>query len=464
MRCLTTLLLAGLVAGCASRTYTEAEFKQRPSYADCVAGDCKNGLGTQRYPDGTEITGARVNGEQVAGTYDIRWPCLPGKTLSLTYDTEKRPVSGTVVRACVSDSSALSKAPRAALFFGTFANLSNPFTRESVSSYKSGSYTDTRGVIWEGEFDYIPIRNSVELPGYGKTFLRSGAFVFVGVKIDPEFDEVVRGLFISEPTRPEEDIRLIRARPDYLESLRSTFVEHRALNAADLAEEKRASREAFNTFLSVAASTAVIYANAQAMAAADRATLDSMTGLIRGERQPSAAAGTRVSTARANTTSGNTPSPISVAEFRKLQGTANSATVIQQSGAGDRSGTGTGTISIPTTPQATASSGEKSQPPVESLIVESNPYVVDQRPDRWRDRMRAPWRLATGLSPGSGWTRGDACGDATRRGKDTIEMDKSQGLIVVTEGLTNCVCHNGGSTSPIRRLWLCDVYFQYKSK
>lgn len=320
MRTLNGLLLTGLtaalLAGCASRTYTEAEFK-RPAVGECIAGDCKNGTGTLRYRDGTEITGVRVQGQQVAGTYQVRWPCVPDKSFALTYNAAQRPVSGTVVRACSSDALALSQAPRAALFAGTFFDVHNPFTRETVSAYKSGSYTDARGIVWEGEFDYIPIRDSVELPGYGKTFMRSGAFVFVGAKIDPELDEVVRGLFISEPTRPETDIRFIRARPDYLESLRSTFVADRAANAAELAEEQRARREAFSTIVNVAAGAAVIYGSARAMAAADRATLDSMTGLIRGERQP-AAAGPRAAAAP-----GRAPSPISVAQFRQLQGAAN---------------------------------------------------------------------------------------------------------------------------------------------
>ncbi|QRR33156.1 hypothetical protein JNX00_16060 [Hydrogenophaga sp. YM1] len=320
MRPLIHLLLASLVAGCASRSYTEAEFK-RPAHAECIAGDCRNGIGTLRYLDGTEITGARAHGEQMAGTYQIRWPCQPDRTHALTYDAQKRPVSGTIIRTCMKDSLAMSQAPRVASFSGTFFAVSNPFTRETVSSYKSGTYTDTRGILWEGEFDYIPIRDSVELPGYGKTFLRSGAFVFVGARIDTELDEVVRGLFISEPTRPEADIRLIRARPDYLESLRSTFVADRAANAAELAEERRASREAFNTILNVAAGAAIIYGSARAMAAADRATLDSMTGLIRGERSPMAP-GARPPAAAA---AGRAPTPISVAEFRRLQGSADNA-------------------------------------------------------------------------------------------------------------------------------------------
>lgn len=367
---LLTSLLSGLVAGCASRTYTEAEFK-RPSYGECIAGDCKNGQGTMRFPDGTEVTGLRVNGEQVAGTYQIRWPCQPDKTLALTYDAAQRPVSGTLVRTCVADGVGLSKAPRVASFSGTFFAVHNPFTRETVSSYKSGTYTDTRGILWEGEFDYIPLRDSVDLPGYGKTFMRSGAFVFVGAKIDPELDEVVRGLFISEPTRPGVDIRLIRARPDYLDGLRSTFVADRAANAAELAEEKRARSEAFSTILNVAAGAAVIYGSARAMAAADRATLDSMTGLIRGERQATAP-GARAPTAAAPS---RAPSPISVAEFRRLQGAADNAAA-QSRPASTASRPATPPAATPSAAQGTAASpagGEK----------RSYPGLPKVRTDQW---------------------------------------------------------------------------------
>lgn len=382
MRSLTLLLLlAGLVAGCASRTYTEAEFKRAP-ITECTAGDCRNGVGTLRYLDGTEITGMRVNGEQVAGTYEVRWPCLPGKSVSITYDAARRPVSGTVVRACVPDTMAMSKPPRAATFTGSFATLNNPFTRETISSYQSGIYTDGRGISWEGEFDYIPIRDSVELPGYGKTFTRSGAFVFVGAKIDPELDEVVRGLFISEPTRPEQDIRLIRARPDYLEALRSTFVADRAANAAELAEEKRASREAFNTFLGLATSAAVIYGSSRAMAAADRATLESMTGLIRGERPP-AAAGSRASTNAGAAASARAPSPISVAEFRRLQGAANSAAPDARPATATPAARSASTVAASSNNSST--SGKRSYPglPMERNTKRDEQFTGKSKADAW---------------------------------------------------------------------------------
>lgn len=112
--------------------------------------------------------------------------------------------------------------------------------------------------------------------------------------------------------------------------------------------------------------------------------------------------------------------------------------------------------------RAASSKREALAPAVEALIVERNPYVVDQRPARWRDRTVAPWRLATGLSPGSSWTRGEACERATIRGNDTIKLDNLSGVRKVTAGLTDCICHNDGSDSPIRRMWVCEVYYQYQ--
>jgi hypothetical protein len=313
-------LLAGLLVGCASRTYTEAEFKRPITPPQCVAGDCQNGVGTLRYANGMEVTGPYVNGEAGAGTYQMLWPCMRSQAVSLTFDAPGRPTHGTTVRACVPDFMDSRKPPRAATFTGTFTHLTNPFTRETVTGYRSGTYTDGRGISWEGEFDYIPIRETVELPGYGKTFLRSGAFVFVGTKVDPELDEVTRGLFISEPTRPNEDIRFIRARPDYLEALRANYLADRADNEAELAEEKRARQETYDTLLTVARTAVVAYGNAHATAAANRAQLASMTGLIRGETSP-AGTGAQTPSAAAGTGSGaKAPSRMTVADYRKLQG------------------------------------------------------------------------------------------------------------------------------------------------
>jgi hypothetical protein len=310
-------LLAGLLVGCASRTYTEAEFKRPAIPPQCVAGDCRNGVGTLRYANGIEVTGLYVNGETGAGTYQLLWPCMRGQAVSITFDAPGRPSHGTTVRACVPDFMDSRKPPRAATFTGTFTNLTNPFTRETVTGYRSGTYTDGRGISWEGEFDYIPIRETVELPGYGKTFLRSGVFVFVGTKVDPELDEVTRGLFISEPTRPNEDIRFIRARPDYLESLRANYLADRADNEAELAEEKRARQEAYDTLLSVARTAVVAYGNARATAAANRAQLASMTGLIRGETSPADTAAPPPSAASAGAKG---PTRMTVEQYRKLQG------------------------------------------------------------------------------------------------------------------------------------------------
>lgn len=374
MRRLMPALLAGLVAGCASHSYTEADFN-RPSYDECVSGNCRNGVGTLRSPDGTEMTGAWVNGKRVAGTYQIRWACQPDRTLPLTYDAADRPISGTMIRACPPDALAPSKPPKIASFTGTFGAVHNPFTREVVSTYRSGTYTDLHGTSWEGEFDYIPVRDTANFVGYGKTFLRSGAFVFVGARVDPARDEVVRGLFISEPTRPGQDIMFFRATPDYLEKLRATFVKHRAANEAELAREKQESREAFSTLLDIAAGAAIVYGTARVAAKADRATLESMTSLIRGE--PAPAASGSPSRQRPSTVAGSARMPIPVAEFRRLQN-AESHGASQGGSSNAAASPGRSTTSptrSATSPAglATSSAGPVQQAPVVVANTASNP-------------------------------------------------------------------------------------------
>jgi hypothetical protein len=308
-------LLAVMYASQAAASTSEAEFGA-PDSGDCVSGDCTNGIGTLRYANGTEVRGRRVGGKQVAGPYEIRWPCQPDRTFTLTYDEGNFPVSGTVVRSCRQDAMRLSAPPgRITTFTGTFATLTNPFTREQISSFKTGTYADGEGVLWEGEFEYIPVRASVVLPGYGKTFLRSGAFVFLGVKIDQELDEVVRGLYISPPTVPGEEIRLIRARPDYLRALQATFVSDRGENAGELAAEARASREMFSTIANIVVGAAVAYGSYKALAAADRSTLESITSVLKGSKSASRASSELTeSTPKAASGSGR---PLTIAEYRQ---------------------------------------------------------------------------------------------------------------------------------------------------
>jgi hypothetical protein len=309
------LILAALLGGCAT-THTEAEFK-RPDYSECVAGDCRNGLGTNHYPDGTEITGQWLDGLQVAGKYDIRWPCQPDRTYPLTIDTSRYYVVGTVIRSCNMDASRLSMPRRITSYTGTFKTITNPFTREQLSSYKTGKYTDENGIMWEGEFDYIPIQDSVELVGYGNTFLRSGAFVFIGAKVDPVLDEVVRGLFITEPTRPGESLRLLRARPDYLGTLRSTFVADSNQYASDRVAEDRASREMFSNIATLITGAASAYGTYKLAKMSDRANMDSLTNVIMGQKSPVAA---NEELRRVSPNGSATPArPLTVTEYRNQQ-------------------------------------------------------------------------------------------------------------------------------------------------
>lgn len=297
--------------------HTEADFGPRTSNGECVSGSCNDGFGTIRYPDGTEITGRHVNGRQVSGTYEIRWACQPDTTFPMTYDDSGKYVMGTVIRTCFNDANKLSAPARITSYTGTFTTITNPFTREEISSYKAGSYMDSRGIVWEGEFDYIPVKDSVDLPGYGETLLRSGAFVFIGAKIDPELDEVVRGLFISEPTRPGQEIYLTRARPDYLAKLRSTFVANRNQNAHEIAEDERASRELFSTIATIVTSAAVMYGTYKLAEMSDRSAMDSMTNVIKGVKSPAAANAALPQTQ--NGSAVKSARPVTVAEYRNLQ-------------------------------------------------------------------------------------------------------------------------------------------------
>ncbi|HJW24731.1 MAG TPA: hypothetical protein VJ576_07515 [Rhodocyclaceae bacterium] len=314
-RVLWLVLLLAICCGCSNMT-SEAEIGP-PVYGQCVSGDCQNGFGTRRFPSGVEIAGRWVSGEQVAGAYEVRHPCQPDRTHRTVIDSSRHPVEGTVIRSCARDSLQLSQPGRISSFTGTFSTIYNPFTREQVSTYKSGKFTDSNGIVWEGEFDYIPIRHSIDLPGYGRTFFRSGVFVFIGARIDSQLDEVRRGLFISQPVRPEEGILFTRARPDYLDTIRATFVAESAQHSVDLAAETRARQELFNNIAAIATGAVVIYGASKVAASSNRGTLDSLSNVLTGKTTPEKAASELGQVRPSNNAVAQRP--MTVAEYRGQQ-------------------------------------------------------------------------------------------------------------------------------------------------
>jgi len=191
------------------------------SDAQCISGNCNNGFGTARWFDGYEFTGNWRNGNSVAGHYDVRGPCKKEKTFSVTIGSDGYISEGTFVRC----SGFLLDGGGPSEFTGTFVTRYNPFTHKNFNTYKTGVYTDARGIIWKGNFDYIPIRKIVDTGwyAYGKVSMPLGRFIFVGDKIDPELNETTHGLYITEPVEPAVSMWLTRARPDYLDKLNATF-------------------------------------------------------------------------------------------------------------------------------------------------------------------------------------------------------------------------------------------------
>lgn len=134
-------------------------------------------------------------------------------------------------------------------FFGQEATMAHPFSQKTVRVFRSGKYVDYElGLTFEGEFSFIPTY---------KSDLSSGVYIFQGVRIDDEADEVVSGLFVSREHFLDHPLIFSRARPDYLAKLKQDFESAQSKFAADAQaqaiarESERQSRENFGSLLGV---------------------------------------------------------------------------------------------------------------------------------------------------------------------------------------------------------------------
>lgn len=219
------LLLAALALPASAQDAT-----QHGAGARCIQGDCNNGSGTIRYEDGIEYSGPWSGGRFTDSSYRVRYAFDPARTTELVFNAQGQPVSGTMLRG-----SPHGGQGTVGSFTGTFSTVFNPMINRSVSTYHQGRYTDQVGRIYDGEFSYLPAHK----PG-----LPSGTFIFQGVRIDDEVDEVLRGLFISDPTPAGFAIQFRRARPDYLVKLQQDFETDKVQAAADARAASQAAEEA----------------------------------------------------------------------------------------------------------------------------------------------------------------------------------------------------------------------------
>lgn len=254
-RGLTRAALVLLSASLALPPVQAAPARQRGG--TCVSGNCANGEGSVRFGFAT-YTGTWIKSDFTAGTYSVVYTAYPEQTFELTLDATGYPVKGTVPRGSKGD---VLRDP--SLYTGSFAKTWNPFDRTHVPRYAQGRYTDARGVVHEGEFDFVP-----GIVGSGT--LAGGYYIFQGVRIDEDADEVTSGLYISDWTT--HDVRageypsylpviFHRARPDYIaklqDDLRNDLQRVNAEEAAKLARE-RESRESWNTLFSTALGVAAV--------------------------------------------------------------------------------------------------------------------------------------------------------------------------------------------------------------
>lgn len=238
---------------------------------NCIAGNCSNGHGTARTWDGTELTGPFSGGAFADATYDVRYKGLPNQIFKLTYSAAlQQPTEGTMIRGSEND-----KLFGYSQYVGKFASVFSPFANAQLAAFSSGKYTSNQGVIYDGEFEYIPAR-------FYKTDAVYGVYIFLGTRIDKEADEVRHGLFISDAFAPGMNITFRRARPDYIDTLRSEYQLQTSAAASDRAASEN-SRAAFGMFMEVLGGMASMKAlNNGAYSGAMGGSTRSALGLLRG--------------------------------------------------------------------------------------------------------------------------------------------------------------------------------------
>lgn len=170
---------------------------------------------------------------------------------------------------------------------GGHTSVRHPFTAQTLPVYTSGRYTTAVGVVFDGEFEFVPVRDTLA----GQSL---GVYIFVGARIDRELDEVREGLFISDPVGATENIVFHRARPDYVLHLQRQFQTQLSAVAAEQAEKQAASesrRAAFGLIIDIVSGVANVRAlqKGGSVNPLAREALSALRGAVTGEQTPEAA-------------------------------------------------------------------------------------------------------------------------------------------------------------------------------
>ncbi|TFY97160.1 hypothetical protein [Ramlibacter humi] len=271
-------LIAALVAIAAAGAAAQ-DVEQHGRGAQCLSGDCQNGVGTIARQDG-QFTGPWRAGRFAGGQYEVRWPGDPSRTYPVRMDAEGMMLEGTQVRGAGDFRKVTST------YTGTFTRIWNPFVERNLAAFGTGKYTDYKGITYDGEFQYVPSR------AWGDNIV-TGIFLFQGVRIDPVEDEVISGLFISDATVSGANIIFYRARPDYIAKLQQDFAFDKAKREQDQASQAN-SQAALGMLLNLTMGAAAMSGGGNRLNAfsgrGDRAALNLFGDVLRGAQPAQAAA------------------------------------------------------------------------------------------------------------------------------------------------------------------------------
>jgi hypothetical protein len=258
-------LALALAAGSVAAALDE---QQHGGGATCISGNCESGIGTVQWINRTQFTGPWQGGRFVDAIYDVRWPADPSRTFRVRMGSDGMLEEGTMVRG-----GAVSFEKIQTTYAGTFWAAANPFVGRNVAVFKTGRYEDAKGRIYDGDFVYIPSK----LAGMG-------VYVFQGVRIDAEEDEVIAGLFASDEFGPNQNITFYRAREDYLVKLQNDFA------GAKADADRDAQMQAFFKALLGLTNAGVNMMQGRASGSGgNRMALDLLSQVIKGQQKTDAA-------------------------------------------------------------------------------------------------------------------------------------------------------------------------------
>jgi hypothetical protein len=231
LACLAALLLAAAPAR-ALHGGDERLFK-------CERGDCQNGQGGARsYLTSVLFEGSWRGGHTVPGeSYRLSHPVKPGSHWKAVYADNGLQDSGDMLFGLGLRGRALP------VFSGSFAHVEHPFARMRVAVPRRGQLDDGNGYLYQGRFEYLPARNTMN------SNLVEGTYIFFGTVVDTEENRRETGLWVSNVQPNGLAPMFHKADPGFLMAMQRRH--QKDLQIADVEFAERAERQRWMDALAV---------------------------------------------------------------------------------------------------------------------------------------------------------------------------------------------------------------------